>query len=51
MLEKPLMETFCEINSLSLEDPIAQGVEKYLKEIQKNRKDVHIIDILYGSGR
>ena len=51
VLEKPLMETFCEINSLSLEDPIAQGVEKYLKEIQKNRKDVHIIDILYGSGR
>ncbi len=48
MLEKDLITTFCEINDLQKEDPIVAGVEKYLKMIQENRQNIHIIDMLYN---
>lgn len=46
LLEKSPIETFCEINSLSVEDPIAVKVESYFQAIQKNRDNINIISLL-----
>lgn len=47
-LEKDLITMFCEINNLDKECDVVKNIEKYLNEIQKNRDNVNIIDILYN---
>lgn len=46
LLEKSPIETFCEINDLSADDPIAVKVESYFQAIQQNRSNIHIMSLL-----
>ena len=46
LLEKSPIETFCEINDLSADDPIAVKVESYFRAIQQNRSNIHIMSLL-----
>lgn len=46
LLEKSPIETFCEINGLSADDPIAVKVEAYFQAIQKNRDQIRIMSLL-----
>ncbi len=46
LLETSPIETFCEINNLSLDNPITKNVQYYYDEIMKNRDNVQMMDII-----
>lgn len=45
-LEKTPIETFCQINNLSFDDPIVKNVQYYYDQIVKNRDNVQMMDII-----
>lgn len=48
MLEKSPIETFCDLNGLSLEDPMVKRVEKYYELIKANRHHVCMKELVYS---
>ena len=48
MLEKPPIETFCDLNGLSLEDPMVKRVSKYYELIKANRHHVCMKELVYS---
>lgn len=47
-MDKDLITTFCEINSLEGNEPVVEHVKQYLYEIKKNRDNICIMQILFG---
>lgn len=47
-MDKDLITTFCEINSLEGNEPVVEHVKHYLYEIKKNRDNICIMQILFG---
>ena len=48
MLEKSPIETFCDLNGLSLEDPMVKRVSKYYELIKANRHHVCMKELVYS---
>lgn len=48
MLEKSPIETFCNLNSLSMEDAMVKRVEKYYELIKANRHNICMKDLVYS---
>ena len=47
-MDKDLITTFCEINSLEGNEPVVEHVKQYLYEIKKNRDNICIMQNLFG---
>ena len=50
-MDKDLITTFCEINSLEGNEPVVEHVKQYLYEIKKNRDNICIMQILLDNMR
>lgn len=48
MLEKSPIETFCDLNGLSIEDPMVKRVSKYYELIKANRHHVCMKELVYS---